>query len=589
MRVLSGIGASPGYAVARVHIIVREEPEVVRHTLTPDAIDAEIDRLDSALAVAREQIQGLVESLARDLGPDESAIMESHLLILEDELVVERARDLIKTDTLNAEAAVDDAVREVVRQFRTIDDPYLQERVFDLRDVRDRILRILTGANEKAIAGPAAPSVVAASDLAPSETAAIGAHNVEAFVLGEGSRTSHVAILARSLGVPAVVGLGADVADFTDGEILAVDGIRGEVIRQPDEETVQRFKALAHEQSHVAAKLGHLRDLPAETPDGRTVDMVVNIEMPVEVDKALDCGAEGIGLLRTEYIYFQHGTIPNEAEQLTVYADIMRRMAGRPVLFRTLDVGGDKVQRYLGARKESNPFLGWRGIRFLLANRPLLKAQLRAIYRAGALGPARLMFPMITGVEELRLVRDICRECCTELKRDGLDHDPDLQVGIMIETPAAAMIADQLARECDFFSIGTNDLIQYTLAMDRLNRRVSYLYQPLHPAVLRMMKRTVDAAHAAGIWIGICGEMASETRYAELLLGLGFDELSLHAAQLPKVKQVVRWTTVSEAAALTADLMACATAADADRLLTAYLDRKKAARTDATPKENVDE
>jgi len=586
---LSGIGASPGYAVARVHIIVREEPEVVRHTLTPDAIDAEIDRLDSALAVAREQIQGLVESLARDLGPDESAIMESHLLILEDELVVERARDLIKTDTLNAEAAVDDAVREVVRQFRTIDDPYLQERVFDLRDVRDRILRILTGANEKAIAGPAAPSVVAASDLAPSETAAIGAHNVEAFVLGEGSRTSHVAILARSLGVPAVVGLGADVADFTDGEILAVDGIRGEVIRQPDEETVQRFKALAHEQSHVAAKLGHLRDLPAETPDGRTVDMVVNIEMPVEVDKALDCGAEGIGLLRTEYIYFQHGTIPNEAEQLTVYADIMRRMAGRPVLFRTLDVGGDKVQRYLGARKESNPFLGWRGIRFLLANRPLLKAQLRAIYRAGALGPARLMFPMITGVEELRLVRDICRECCTELKRDGLDHDPDLQVGIMIETPAAAMIADQLARECDFFSIGTNDLIQYTLAMDRLNRRVSYLYQPLHPAVLRMMKRTVDAAHAAGIWIGICGEMASETRYAELLLGLGFDELSLHAAQLPKVKQVVRWTTVSEAAALTADLMACATAADADRLLTAYLDRKKAARTDATPKENVDE
>jgi phosphoenolpyruvate-protein phosphotransferase (PTS system enzyme I) len=589
LRVLSGIGASPGYAVARVHVLVRDVPEVVRRTLAPDAIDAEIDRLDSALAVAREQIQGLVESLARDLGPDESAIMESHLLILEDELVVERARDLIKTDRLNAEAAVNDAVGEVVRQFRAIDDPYLQERVFDLRDVRDRVLRILTGANERAIVGPASPSVVAASDLAPSETAAIGARNVEAFVLGEGSRTSHVAILARSLGVPAVVGLGAAVTDFSDGELLAVDGIRGEVIRQPDEETVLRFKDLAREQSHVAAKLGHLRDLPAETPDGRTVDMLVNIEMPVEVDKALDCGAEGIGLLRTEYIYFQHGTIPNEAEQLAVYADIIRRMAGRPVLFRTLDVGGDKVQRYLGARKESNPFLGWRGIRFLLANRPLLKAQLRAIYRAGALGPSRLMFPMITGVEELRQVREICRECCDELKRDGLDHDPDLQVGIMIETPAAAMVADQLARECDFFSIGTNDLIQYTLAMDRLNRRVSYLYQPLHPGVLRLMKRTVDAAHDAGIWIGICGEMASETRYTELLLGLGFDELSLHAAQLPKVKQVVRWTTVSEAEALAADLMDCATAADADRLLTDYLDRKKAARIDTTPKETVDE
>ena len=586
MRVLSGIAASPGYAVARVHVIARETPDIVRRELAADAVDAEGVRLDSALAEARKQIQRLVESLARDLGPAESAIMESHLLILEDEIVVDRARDLIANEALNAEAAFNDAVREVIRQFRDIDDPYLQERTYDLRDVADRVLRILTGASGKSVASPETSSIVAADDLAPSDTATIGSHNVEAFVLGVGSRTSHVAILARSLGVPAVVGLGTVIAELADGELLAVDGNRGEIIVEPDDETVARFRDLARMQSHVAAKLGHLRDLPAVTPDGQTINLMVNIEMPVEVDKALDFGAEGIGLLRTEYIYFQHGTIPNEAEQLAVYADIMTRMAGRPVLFRTLDVGGDKVQRYLGARKESNPFLGWRGIRFLLANRPLLKAQLRAIYRAGALGPSRLMFPMITGLEELREARAICRECCEELDREGLDHDPDLEVGIMIETPAAVMVADQLANECDFFSVGTNDLIQYTLAMDRLNSRVSYLYQPLHPAVLRLLRRTVRTAHEAGIWVGICGEMASETRYAELLLGLGFDELSLHAAQLPKIKQVVRWTTVAEAEALTNDLIACDTASSADRLLTDYLEQKKARRLAATPEEN---
>ena len=585
MRVLVGIAASPGYVVSHVHRMVRVKPDVVRRDLSPDDVEAEIRRFDDALETAREQIRALVETLARDLGPEESAIMESHLLILEDELIVEPARDLIRGQRLNAEAAFAEAVGDVIRRFRSLEDGYFQERILDLRDVEDRVLRILTGLADTAAAGPERPSVVAAVDLSPSDTATIGSRNVEAFVLGEGSRTSHVAILARSLGVPAVVGLGAAVEDLADGDLVAVDGVRGEVFLDPDEETVTRFKDLAQVQSHVVARLGHLRDHPAVTPDGHRIALTANIEMPVEVDKALDCGAEGIGLLRTEYIYFQHGNIPDEEEQLAVYTEIMRRMDGRPVLFRTLDVGGDKVQRYLGARKESNPFLGWRGIRFLLANRPLLKAQLRAIYRAGALGPARLMFPMITGVAELREAREICRVCCRELAQEGLAHAPDLEVGVMIETPAAALIVDRLAREVDFFSIGTNDLIQYTLAMDRLNRRVSYLYSPLHPAVLTLLKRTVDAAHAAGIWCGICGEMASETRYAELLLGLGFDELSLHAAQLPKIKQVVRWTPMPEAEALVERLSACILAADADRMLEDYLEDKKARREAQTRKD----
>ena len=589
MRVLSGIAASPGYAVAPVHVIAREAPEVVSRAIAPDEIEDEIGRLEAAVAKARDQIRVLIERLARDLGPEESAIMESHLLILEDELTVGRALEIVRGEKLNAEAALKRAVGEVIRQFRDLEDSYFSERIQDLHDVEDRVLRILTGMEDASITGPDEPSVVVADDLAPSDTAALGSRNVAAFVLGTGSRTSHVAILSRSLGVPAVLGLGEGIARLGDGEMLAVDGERGEVILQPDAETLDRFRGLAQRESTVAEKLSHLRDLPAVTPDGHVVKMMTNIELPVEVDKALDCGAEGIGLLRTEYIYFQHRTLPDEREQLAVYADIMDRMAGRPVLFRTLDVGGDKVQRYLGARKESNPFLGWRGIRFLLANRPLLKAQLRAIYRAAALGPARLMFPMITGLVELRAAREICRECCAELANEGVAHDPDLEIGIMIETPAAAVVADRLARECDFFSIGTNDLIQYTLAMDRLNSRVSYLYKPLHPGVLRLMRSTVEAAHAAGIWAGICGEMASETRYAELLMGLGFDELSLHAAQLPKVKQVVRWTPLTEARSLAEDLCACDTAAAAERLLDSYLAAKKARRFTKEQKERADD
>ena len=581
MRILSGIPASAGYAVAPVFTVVREQPTVVRATVSPEAVEAEIRRLQTAVAAARVQLQGLVEQLLRELGPESSAIIESHLLILEDDLIVGAAETRIRDGLLNAEAALHDAVGEVITRFHALEDTELRERSQDLLDVADRLLRLLTGFDVAPLRGPAVPSVVASHDLAPSDTAAIGSRNVDAFLIAEGSRTSHVAILARSLGVPAVVGLGPEIDDLRPGEIVVVDGERGELIREPDAATVTRYTELSRRQSTVNAKLAHLRDEPAITPDGRRMGMMVNIEMPVEVAKALDCGAEGIGLLRTEYIYFQRQTIPTEEEQLAVYRDIMTRMDGRPVLFRTLDVGGDKVQRYLGGRKESNPFLGWRGIRFLLANRPLMKTQLRAIYRAAAAGPARLMFPMITGVAELREARAVCRECCDELAAEGLAHAPDIEVGIMIETPSAALVADRLAAECDFFSIGTNDLIQYTLAMDRLNSRVSYLYRPVHPAILRLMQSVIRAAHDAGIWVGICGEMASETRYAELLLGLGFDEVSVHAAQLPKVKQVVRWTSVPEAEGLLADLLACDTGEQADRLLDDYLEEKKRRRCEA--------
>jgi phosphoenolpyruvate-protein phosphotransferase (PTS system enzyme I) len=578
MKEYHGIPASPGYAVAGIHRITHTKLEVLRISLEPDAVDAEIERFEAALGVARRQISELVDQLARDLGPEESDIIASHLLILDDELVVNATIDKIREWSCNAESAFHDAVGDVLSRFRSLDDSYFQERILDLRDVETRVQRILMGHQDDTIVLPDRDVVVVADDLTPSDTAAMGGSHIKAFLLEGGSRTSHVAILARSLGVPAVVGMGTALADLEDARIVAVDGVLGHVIVDPDQATATRHLELNEKELSVNFKLRHLKDEPALSPDGRRVSMMANIELPIEVEKALVAGAEGIGLLRTEYIYFQHQSIPDEEEQLAVYTEIIEAMKGRSVLFRTLDVGGDKIQRYLGARKESNPFLGWRGIRFLLANKPLFKAQVRAVLRAAATGPSRLMFPMITGVNELREARAIVDECIAELADEGLAHDPDIEVGIMIETPSAAAIADLLARECDFFSLGTNDLIQYTLAMDRLNSRVAYLYQPVHPAVLRVMKQAIDAAHDAGIWAGICGEMASETKYAEVLLGLGFDEISLHAAQLPKVKQVIRWTSTVEARILLQELMDCVTADEATEHLDAYLAKKKADR-----------
>jgi phosphotransferase system enzyme I (PtsI) len=397
--------------------------------------------------------------------------------------------------------------------------------------------------------------------------------------MDEGGATSHVAILARSLGVPAVVGLGGAALHLPVGRTIAIDGNVGRLILDPDTETRDRFTTLTQQQITVSRKLDYLRDLPAVTPDGRQVEMYVNIELPIELDEALQRGADGVGLLRTEYLYFQHRDIPNEAEQVKTYTRVLQRMGDRLVIFRTLDVGGDKVSEYLGAKREYNPFLGWRGIRFSLSNPGLFRTQVRAIYRAAASGRAAIMFPMITSVEELRQAKAICAEARADLERAGEPYGQDVPVGLMIETPSAAMIADLLAREADFFSVGSNDLIQYTLAMDRGNSRVSYLYRPLHPAILRSLRQVVEAGHAASIPVGLCGEMGSETRLAEVLLGLGFDEISMHSAALPKVKQVIRWTDYTEAQALVEDLLQLATADEVDGRLAEYVANRKQIRT----------
>ncbi len=583
MKAYLGIPASPGYALGPVFPVSRRLITPPRRTIEAVDIPSEIERFRHAVGSARDQIQSLVTRLTTELGPEEGEILASQLLILEDELVWDATQAVIRLERINAEAAFSRAIGDIVSRFLELEDQTFRERVNDIQDVEQRVLRAFPGNAPIALLPPSVPSIVAARNLVPSDTVALGRENILGFLMDEGGSTSHVAILARSLGVPAVVGLRGEAERLPVGREVALDGLEGKLIVDPDGPTRDRMKLLTRQEVVVNEKLAGLRDLPAETPDGHRVRMMANIELPLEVDEALARGAEGVGLLRTEYLFFQHGTIPTEDEQVTVYGEIVRRMAGRPVIFRTLDVGGDKVSDYLGAKREYNPFLGWRGIRFSLANRPLFKTQIKAIYRAAIRGPVKLMFPMITGVAELRLAREVCAEAVSELQAQGVEHAPDLDIGIMVETPSAVLVAELLAKECDFFSIGSNDLIQYTLAMDRGNPRVSYLYQPLHPALLRSIAKVVAAGHQRGLWVGICGEMGSETRLAEVLLGLELDEISTHGVALPKIKQVIRWTELAEAKKLVQQLMQLATAEEANTFLADYIAERKRQRLEDEP------
>jgi phosphotransferase system enzyme I (PtsI) len=578
MRELSGIPAAPGYAVGPVRRVRRVALKVERRSIGSGDVAAERKRFEAAVGRARADLTALRDKLARELGGDEAAIIDSQLLMLEDELVWDTTLSRIRTQLVNAESAFARSIGDIAVQFDGMQEQALRERIADLRDLEDRVLRAFLPAETTPAEQWVEPSVVVARDLSPSETAALDRDLVLGFVTDEGGTTGHVAILARSLGIPAVCGLGGGAVRLKNGRQIGVDGTVGRVIVDPDAETRDRLLSLKQQQITVSRKLDYLRDLPAETPDGHRVRLVANIELPVEIDEALHRGAEGVGLLRTEYLYFQHRDIPSEEDQVATYRRVLQRMGDRPVVFRTLDVGGDKVSDYLGAKREYNPFLGWRGIRFSLSNRGLFKTQIRAIYRAGAAGDAHLMFPMISGIEELREAHAVCAEARDELQREGLPLRADMPVGIMIETPSAAVLAGELARECDFLSIGSNDLIQYTLAMDRGNRRVSYLYRPLHPAILRLVRGVVEAGHAEGVWVGLCGEMGSETRLAEVLLGLGLDEISMHSAALPKIKQVIRWTELAEARRVVDHLLTFATSGEADRWLADYVEARKRAR-----------
>ncbi len=571
MITLKGIPASPGVVIGNALLFDSEELLVPRRPITDEQIPHEMLRFQEALIQTRHQILAIQRRLAEEIGEEHAEIFNAHLLVLEDQTLYEEILGGLKAEHLNVEAIFNDVIRRHLRAFSRIEDEYLRERTADFDDVRKRILRNLLGRHQDLLAKVQEPVVVVAHDLAPSETALMHKQHVLGFITDIGGRTGHTAIMAKSLAIPAVVGVEAATKRIKKGDRIIVDGIRGDVIINPDEETTRRYETEQRRLQEVNRQLLQLKDLPSETLDGRRVVLSANIELPDEVASVIAHGAEGIGLYRTEFFYLNRADLPSEEEQFQAYKVVAEQIKPHPVIIRTVDLGGDKFLSPLELPSEMNPFMGWRAIRFSLARPDLFRLQLRAILRASHYGNLKLMFPMISGVDELRRAKELFNEAREELTREGVPFSQDLEIGAMIEVPSAALICDLLAPDVRFFSIGTNDLIQYSLAVDRVNEKVAYLYEPTHPGVLRLIKQIIDAGHQAGIWVGMCGEMAGEPGLALLLLGMGLDEFSTSPVQLPLIKKVIRSVEYRAAQQIAQQALTLRTGKEVEDFLMAHL------------------
>ncbi len=568
---LVGVGASPGVALGRAHVLDRREVDILEYDIPPEQVTEEAARLAAAFAESRRQLAELRASLAREALGDHVHILDSHILMLEDSSLVGAAERLVAQDRINAEWAVRRAFATLRAQFEKIEDEYIRSRAHDLTYIEDRVLRNLMGQPRESVAGLHGPVVVIAHDVAPAEVVALKRAGVLAIVTETGGPATHTAIMARSLELPAVVGLEGIVARVGAGDVVAVDGATGDVVvhaaagdRADFEERRRRFES-------AERALLEFKDLPCVTADGVPVLVTANIELADEVPIARAHGALGIGLFRTEFLFLgREGDWPDEEEQYACYRAVAEGIAPHPATIRTLDLGADKWLIRPGPEvrlDEPNPALGLRGIRLGLKIPSLLRTQVRAILRASAHGKVRLLVPLVSGVEQVRAVRALVAEVGRTLAAEGVPHDAALPVGAMIEVPSAALMADRLAREADFFSIGTNDLVQYTLAVDRGNEQVGDLYEPLHPAVLDILRRAADGAHAAGIPVAMCGEMAGNLTYLPILVGLGLDELSMAAAAIPRVKRALGGLRRDHCADLVQRAVACCTAIEVQRLL----------------------
>jgi phosphotransferase system enzyme I (PtsI) len=548
--IYEGIPASPGIAIAPVHVIARgfSAPEV--YAIEESDIERERDRFREAVEITKRQLIELQSRLEDLAGNNESGIFEAHVMMLEDRAVVERVLGAIGSRQQNAEYAFYAVMQNFLEAMRRIPDPFLRERTADIEDVAQRVLRNFAPDSEARHQGPDDHHILVAYDLAPSDTASMNRRHVLGFATEQGSINSHTAILARAFGVPAVVGLEGAVIDVMALAPAILDGYTGKLILHPSAETLERYHNLSDAKARVRRSLESKRGAATETADGREITVSANIEIVDELPLVKRSGAKGIGLYRTEYLLLDGEDMPDEKRQVEIYSRVAREMAPNMVIIRTLDAGGDKLPVEPLTDPEPNPFLGWRGIRVSLARPSMFREQIRAVLQASAFGKVAVMFPMISGLSEVWRCKEMVRRCMDELDKEGVPFDHELPVGIMIEVPAAAICADLLAPEVDFFSIGTNDLIQYTVAVDRVNPHVAELYRPTHPAVIRLIKRTIDAATDNGIWTGICGEMAGDIRLTPLLIGLGVEELSVGPQQVPSVGQAIRSLSYAECAAM---------------------------------------
>jgi len=567
VRTFSGIAASPGIVMGRLRIIDRHRVVVPEYPIPTEAISLEIARLARAVEETHTELEILKSRLAETSGEDHLFFIETHLLILADERLVSETAEIIRTGLINAEGALRRTLHRYRETFAGIDDPYLRERISDVETVIERVLRNMGGEAVEPLPQNEGQIIIAAHDLSPADMLQINRTNVLAIVTEIGGRTSHTAILARALDLPAVMGVVGITDLLLDGVAVIVDGLSGAVIIDPDKESFQLHLRRKQHYEYVEYELLKTAPLPAVTLDGHSMHLRGNVEIPEEGASVLRHGGNGVGLYRTEMLFMNRSFMPDEEEQLAIYRAMQQAIAPHPLTIRTLDAGGDKLLEGMDQATEVNPALGVRAIRLSLSIPEEFKKQLRAILRVSATGPVRIMFPMISGMEEVRCAKDLLEEAKRELTASATPFDSEVQVGVMIEIPAAVTLADLLAREVDFFSVGTNDLIQYTLAIDRSNEQLSHMYQPLHPAVLRSLRRIVQAAHGAGIPACLCGEMAGDPFCLPVLLGLGFDELSMGAGSILRVKQILRRCTLERAAAIAEGCFAFSTAAEVEMYL----------------------
>jgi phosphotransferase system enzyme I (PtsI) len=573
--IFEGIPVSPGIAFGRTYVHKVEELPITAEAVSADQVSAEIKRFETALEKTEDELRTLHRSLADNLGEEHAKILDSHRMILSDDIVKKETVELIRERQVDAAYAFNAVLDRVLMTFDDIKDEYLKSRAEDIRDVRKRVIGNLLGQKVEGLAKLRKKSIVVARNLTPSDTAGLNRKYIKAFVTDVGGSTSHAAILARSFGIPAVVGLEHFSLRVKPYDEIIVDGITGTVVLHPTPETVETYKEAQLRFEEMERELLTIKDYPAVTLDGHTIELSANIEISEEVEDIIAHGAKGVGLFRTEYFFITRPNLPSEDEQFRYYKRVVTDVAPDSVIFRTLDIGGDKIAGYIGEGAEANPFMGWRGIRFTLSRKDIFKTQLRAIYRAAAHGKVRIMFPMISIVEEVRMAREICEEVREDLKRSRYQIGEDVEVGIMIETPSAVAVADKLAREVDFFSIGTNDLIQYALAVDRGNSRISYLYDSLHPSILRLLRDTVNAAHKSGIWVGICGEMPASVHGTLLLIGLGLDDISASSYLIPEIKKIIRSVTYDETRSLIRKCLNMATAGEVRAFMDRFISEKR--------------
>ncbi|UPT57146.1 phosphoenolpyruvate-protein phosphotransferase PtsI [Dickeya zeae] len=571
---ISGILVSPGIAFGKALLLKDDEIVINRKKISADQVEQEIELFLTGRAKASQQLEAIKQKAAETLGPEKEAIFEGHIMLLEDEEFEQEIISLIKDEHASADAAAFSVIETQAKALEELDDEYLKERAADMRDIGKRLLKNILGMQIVDLGDIQDEVILIAKDLTPSETAQLNLNKVLGFITDIGGRTSHTSIMARSLELPAIVGTTDATQKIKNGDFVILDGVNNKIYLNPDQATIEQLKAVQEQYNTEKYELAKLKDLPAITLDGHEVEVCANIGTVRDIAGAERNGAEGVGLYRTEFLFMDRDALPTEEEQFQAYKAVAEAMGAQAVIVRTMDIGGDKDLPYMDLPKEENPFLGWRAIRICLDRKEILHSQLRAILRASAFGKLRIMFPMIISVEEVRTLKAELEMLKAQLRAENKAFDETIEVGVMVETPAAAAIAHHLAKEVDFFSIGTNDLTQYTLAVDRGNELISHLYNPMSPAVLTLIKQVIDASHAEGKWTGMCGELAGDERATLLLLGMGLDEFSMSAISIPRIKKIIRNANYEDAKALAEQALAQPTAEELSSLVSRFIKEK---------------